>query len=52
MTTRPIRPQPVVPSAQWYGGSSTCNRAYLLAGVRAGLIALLLLAALVGIALL
>lgn len=40
---------PVYPGYPGYPGSPTCNRAYLLAGVRAGLIALVLLTVLVGI---
>jgi hypothetical protein len=44
MTTQPIRPQSAAPSSQWYATSATCNRSYLLAGLRAGLIALVLLA--------
>jgi hypothetical protein len=43
MTAHPIGPQSAAPSPDWYRGSSTCNRSYLLAGVRAGLIALVLL---------
>jgi hypothetical protein len=45
MTTQPVGPQSATPS-HWHGSSPTCNRSYLLAGVRAGLIALILLAAL------
>jgi hypothetical protein len=43
MTTHPIGQQPAAPSPNWSPGSSTCNRTYLLAGVRATLIALALL---------
>jgi hypothetical protein len=43
MATQPIGPQSAASSSHWYSGSSTCNRAYLLAGLRAGLIALVLL---------
>ncbi|HZU49316.1 MAG TPA: hypothetical protein VFA16_18995 [Mycobacterium sp.] len=43
MTTQPLGPRSAS-SPQWYPGSSTCSRSYLLAGVRAGLIALVLLA--------
>ena len=46
MTTQPIRPQSAGSSSRWYANSSTCNRSYLLAGLRAGLIALVLLAVL------
>ena len=40
MGPQPIGPGPATPG---YSGSPTCNRSYLLAGVRAGLIALVLL---------
>jgi hypothetical protein len=46
MTTQPIRPRSAGSSSRWYADSSTCNRSYLLAGLRAGLIALVLLAVL------
>ncbi|MCV7258897.1 hypothetical protein [Mycobacterium shimoidei] len=46
MTTQPLGPQSAPSSPQWYVTSPICNRSYLLAGVRAGLIALVLLAAL------
>ncbi|MCV7402967.1 hypothetical protein H7K24_22830 [Mycobacterium fragae] len=46
MTTQPIGPPSAAPSSQWYANSPTCNRSYLLAGLRAGLIALVLLAVL------
>jgi hypothetical protein len=46
MTTQPIGPQSARRSSNWYATSATCNRSYLLAGVRAGLIALVLLAVL------
>jgi hypothetical protein len=44
MTTQPIGPQLPGSSPYWYANSPTCNRAYLLAGLRAGLIAIILLA--------
>jgi hypothetical protein len=44
MTTQPIGPQSARTSSHWYPTSSMCNRSYLLAGLRAGLIALVLLA--------
>jgi hypothetical protein len=44
MTTQPIRPQSAASSPHRYATSATCNRSYLLAGLRAGLIALVLLA--------
>jgi hypothetical protein len=46
MTTQPIGPQPTGSPSHWSTASPTCNRSYLLAGMRAGLIALLLLAVL------
>lgn len=46
MTTQPFGPQSAPSSPHWYGNSATCNRSYVLAGVRAGLIALILLAVL------
>jgi hypothetical protein len=46
MTTQPIGPPSASSSSQWYKTSATCNRSYLLAGLRAGLIALVLLAVL------
>jgi hypothetical protein len=47
MTTQPIGPQSAGSSSHWYANSPTCNRSYLLAGLRAGLIATILLAVLV-----
>ena len=44
MTTQPIGPQSAQSSSRWYTTSATCNRSYLLAGLRAGVIALVLLA--------
>lgn len=41
MAAHPIGPRS---AAHWYSGSPTCNRSYLLAAVRAGLIAVVLLA--------
>lgn len=52
MATHPMRRRPVAVTPHWYGGSSMCNRTYLLAAVRAGLIALVLLTFLVGLILL
>ncbi len=46
MTMQPIGPQSARTSPHWYTTSATCNRSYLLAGLRAGVIALLLLAVL------
>ncbi|UQX11090.1 hypothetical protein [Candidatus Mycobacterium methanotrophicum] len=49
MTTQPIGPRSAGPSSHWYASSAACNRSYLLAGLRAGLIALVLLAILAAI---
>ncbi len=46
MTTQPFGPQSATSPSRWYTTSATCNRSYLLAGLRAGLIALVLLAVL------
>lgn len=54
MATHPVGPGAAGPTPRWYPapypGSATCNRAYLLAAVRAGLIALVLLMFLIAIA--
>ncbi|CAN5381120.1 hypothetical protein BH09ACT7_BH09ACT7_37150 [soil metagenome] len=42
MAMQPTGPQSTSPS-HWYTSSSTCNRSYLLAGLRAVVIALVLL---------
>lgn len=44
MATQPIGPGPTGSSSHWYVGSAACNRSHLLAALRAGLIALVLLA--------
>jgi hypothetical protein len=44
MTMQPIGPQSARTASRWYTTSATCNRSYLLAGLRAGVIALVLLA--------
>jgi hypothetical protein len=46
MTTQPIGPRQAGSSSHWYASPPACNRSYLLAGLRAGLIALVLLAVL------
>lgn len=51
MTTQPIGPPPAGAPPHWYPGAAACNRSYLLAGLRAGLIALVLLAVLAAIVL-
>jgi hypothetical protein len=44
MAIQPTGPRPAAAAAaHWYASSSTCNRSYLLAGMRAVVIALLLL---------
>ncbi|MGV0625906.1 hypothetical protein [Mycolicibacter minnesotensis] len=43
MTAHPIGPGPVAAASGFHGGSSTYKRAYLIASMRAGLIALVLL---------
>jgi hypothetical protein len=52
MATHPIGPRSSASSSHWYAGPPACNRSYLLAGLRAGLIALVLLAILAAIVLL
>ena len=47
MATQPMGPRPAGTPSHWYRSSATCNRSYLLAGLRAGVIALILLAVLV-----
>ena len=44
MATHPIGPPSAGQPPHWYAPSSTCNRSYLLAAMRAGVIALVLLA--------
>lgn len=51
MTARPIGPGPVATATGWHEGSSTFKRAYLLASLRAGVIALVLLTVLLAIVL-
>ncbi|WP_343601648.1 hypothetical protein [Mycobacterium sp.] len=46
MTAQPIGPQSAASPNQWYGDSPVFNHFNLVAGMRAGLIALVLLAAL------
>jgi hypothetical protein len=52
MTTHPVGPQPAASSPNLFPDRSTCNHAHLMAGVRAGLIALVLLTILAVIVLL
>ncbi|BBZ25054.1 hypothetical protein [Mycolicibacter hiberniae] len=51
MTARPIGSGSVVSGSAWHSGSSTYKRAYLLASLRAGLIALVLLSFLLALVL-
>jgi hypothetical protein len=52
MATQPIGPRSAASSSQWYSDDPPAsNRSYLLAGLRAGLIALVLLAILAAIVL-
>ncbi|CAN5239183.1 hypothetical protein BH11ACT7_BH11ACT7_09680 [soil metagenome] len=44
MAAQPIGTHTAGKPANWYASSSTCNRSYLLAAMRAGVIALILLA--------
>ncbi len=43
MTTQPVGPRASASSPHWYPAARTCSRVYLLAGLRAGLIAVALL---------
>jgi hypothetical protein len=47
MSAQPIGPHSAGQPPHWYSPSSTYNRSYLLAALRAGVIALILLAILV-----
>ncbi|BBX12946.1 hypothetical protein MNVM_20270 [Mycobacterium novum] len=51
MTARPVGPGPVATATGWHAGSSTYKRSYLLASLRAGVIALVLLTVLLAIVL-
>lgn len=51
MTARLVGPGPVASATTWHGGSSTYKRGYLLASLRAGVIALVLLTFLLAIVL-
>ncbi|MEB3023791.1 hypothetical protein [[Mycobacterium] crassicus] len=51
MTAHPMGPRPVATATGWYPGSSTYRRGYLLASLRAGLIALVLLTILLALVL-
>lgn len=51
MTARPMGTRPVATAPGWYAGSSTYKRGYLLASLRAGLIALVLLTILMALVL-
>ena len=43
MATQPLGPSSPAEPSHWYTSSATCNRSYLLALLRAGVIAMLLL---------
>ncbi|MDF2823483.1 MAG: hypothetical protein K0R68_891 [Mycobacterium sp.] len=47
MATHPLGPKSSAQPSHWYAPSSTYNRSYLLAALRAGVIALVLLGILV-----
>lgn len=51
MTARPVGPGPVATATGWRAGSPTYKRGYLLASLRAGVIALVLLTVLLAIVL-
>ncbi|MCI4674219.1 hypothetical protein [Candidatus Mycolicibacterium alkanivorans] len=43
MASQSLGPRSASQSSNWYASSSTCNRSYLMADWRAGVIALILL---------
>ncbi|WP_167096640.1 hypothetical protein OG976_12365 [Mycobacterium sp. NBC_00419] len=43
MASQSVGPRSTPQPSQWYASSSTCNRSYMMAAMRAGLIALVLL---------
>ncbi|GAY14206.1 hypothetical protein [Mycobacterium sp. shizuoka-1] len=43
MASQSFRAQPASQPSHWYASSATCNRSYMLAALRAGVIALVLL---------
>ncbi|WP_200902676.1 hypothetical protein [Mycobacterium sp. EPa45] len=43
MASHPYRARSASQPSQWYTSSATCNRSYMLAALRAGVIALVLL---------
>jgi len=47
MASQPVGAHPAGPPSHWHTSSATCNRSYLLALLRAGVIALVLLGILV-----
>ncbi|CAJ1505869.1 hypothetical protein MU0083_003803 [[Mycobacterium] kokjensenii] len=51
MTAGSLRPGSVSTGANWHAGSSTYKRAYLLASLRAGVVALVLLTVLLALVL-
>jgi hypothetical protein len=43
MASQPYRARSASQPSHWYASSATCNRSYMLAALRAGVIALVLL---------
>ncbi len=43
MAAQPIGPHPAAQPSHWYTSSATCNRSYLMALLRGGIIAAVLL---------
>lgn len=43
MASQPFRARNASQQSHWYASSATCNRSYMLAALRAGVIALVLL---------
>lgn len=43
MASQPVGQQSAGQSSSWYASSSTCNRSYMMAAMRASVIALILL---------
>ena len=43
MASQSLGPQSASKSSSWYTSSATCNRSYMVAAMRAGIIALILL---------
>jgi hypothetical protein len=43
MASQSLRPRSASQTSSWYTSSATCNRSYMVAAMRAGVIALILL---------